>query len=66
MRKTVVFIFLMAASGLAFAGYASLVSCNYEYNLDLNKSVYVGTYQALSGNYYRFMFDHYCPQSLNL
>ena len=42
--------------------YATLLSCNYNYNADYGSGGYTGIYRALySGGIYYLRFQSYCP-----
>ena len=53
-------------SAPAHATLYMLESCKFKYNMDLGKNVYEGVYKStLSGEYYKFFFESYCPASIN-
>lgn len=62
MKK--IFLLLFLAVTASQAGL-SLINCKFEFNMDLGKSLYVGTYRSLSGNIYQYYFDSYCPSYFN-
>lgn len=66
MKQLILGITLLFASMTANAyyignTYATLVSCNYEYNSDYMASGYVGLYRTANGNLYKVWFgSNYC------
>jgi len=64
--KSIAIVLLLTISSSALA-YMQLISCRYEYNNDMNASVYVGTYRATSGAIYTYYFPAsrgWCPYSV--
>lgn len=66
MKKTILAVLAVLAMN-SNAAYMTLIDCHFEYNADLGRNVYVGTYRSsMSNNIYRFIFNSYCPWSVNM
>lgn len=49
----------------AHATMYMLVSCEFQFVPEYNRSVYIGTYKSQYGNLFTATFDSYCPATIN-
>lgn len=66
--KTLILSFLsfftVASAAQAYAT-ATLINCRFTTTRS-GQTVYVGTYRAINGRSYQFVFENWCPSIINL